>query len=82
MSFVPFDVVTINQIRSQLPCSRLVERHVDLKAIGNESSGLCPFHLEETPSFLVNDQNGHFHCHECGAHGDVIAFVMRISNVS
>jgi DNA primase len=43
---------------------------------------LCPFHLEDTPSFVVDDENGYFHCHGCGAYGDVIAFAMRITNIA
>ncbi|MBI3446174.1 MAG: DNA primase, partial [Magnetospirillum sp.] len=39
--------------------------------------GLCPFHNEKTPSFTVTDEKGFFHCHGCGAHGDVIEFLRR-----
>ncbi|HBU99635.1 CHC2 zinc finger domain-containing protein, partial [Thalassospira lucentensis] len=37
----------------------------------------CPFHSEKSPSFTVNDQKGFYHCFGCGAHGDVISFVMN-----
>jgi len=38
---------------------------------------LCPFHDDHDPSLLVDERDGHFHCFGCGAHGDVIDFVMR-----
>jgi DNA primase len=44
--------------------------------------GLCPFHNEKTPSFTVNEDKGFFHCFGCGAHGDVIGFVMRAEHLS
>jgi DNA primase len=47
---------------------------------GGRLWGLCPFHQERTPSFCVDvrDRAGeHFHCFGCGAHGDVISFVME-----
>jgi DNA primase len=46
---------------------------------------LCPFHQERTPSFCVDVRgldDAHFHCFSCGAHGDVIDFVMRLEGCS
>ncbi len=39
--------------------------------------GLCPFHDDRTPSLVVYEDDQHFHCFACGAHGDVIDFVQR-----
>ncbi len=44
---------------------------------GREFVGLCPFHKEKTPSFSVVEDKGFYHCFGCGAHGDVISFVMQ-----
>src|SRR3546814_16148773 len=44
--------------------------------------GLCPFHNEKTPSFTVSEEKGFFHCFGCGAHGDVVGFVMRGEGLS
>lgn len=41
----------------------------------------CPFHNEKTASFRVY-KDGTFHCFGCGAHGDVITFVMKMQNIS
>lgn len=43
---------------------------------------LCPFHNERTSSFIVNQVRQTFHCFGCGAHGDVIAFIMNLKGLS
>jgi DNA primase len=43
---------------------------------------LCPFHNERTPSFIVNQARQTFHCFGCGAHGDVITFIMKLKGLS
>ena len=51
---------------------------VQLRPSGAERLvGCCPFHEDHVPSFMVDQRDQHFHCFACGAHGDVIAFVMR-----
>ena len=55
----------------------VIGKRVRLVRRGRELLGLCPFHNEKTPSFTVNEEKGFFHCFGCGAHGDVIGFVMR-----
>jgi DNA primase len=67
----------LDELRSRLTLSEIVGRRVALKRKGREHSGLCPFHNEKSPSFTVNDQKGFFHCFGCGAHGDVVGFVMK-----
>ncbi|MDA0902003.1 MAG: DNA primase [Proteobacteria bacterium] len=66
-----------DELRLQILASDVVGRRVSLKQKGKEHSGLCPFHNEKTPSFTVNDQKGFYHCFGCGAHGDIIKFVME-----
>lgn len=67
----------LEELRNRLPLSGVVGRSVRLIKRGREFTGLCPFHNEKSPSFTVNDEKGFFHCFGCGAHGDVIGFVMR-----
>ena len=74
MSFAP---QFLDEIRARLPASEIVGRSVRLTHRGREHTGLCPFHKEKTPSFTVNDDKAFFHCFGCGAHGDVIGFVMQ-----
>ena len=74
MAFTP---QFLDEIRARVPLSDVVGRRVRLVHKGREHLGLCPFHNEKTPSFTVSDDKGFFHCFGCGAHGDVIGFIMR-----
>lgn len=69
-------------LRSRIALDDLIGRKVALKRKGREFAGLCPFHNEKTPSFYVIPEKGFFHCFGCGAHGDAIAWLMRIENLS
>lgn len=72
----------LDEIRARVSLSGVVGRKVKLVKRGREHSGLCPFHNEKTPSFTVSEDKGFFHCFGCGAHGDVIGFVMRTEGLS
>jgi DNA primase len=67
----------LDRIRAALPIESVVGRAVKLKRRGAWHSGLCPFHQEKSPSFSVHPERRSYHCFGCGAHGDVIGFVMR-----
>lgn len=67
----------LEEVRARVPLSDIVGRRIRLQRAGREWKAPCPFHAEKTPSFYVNDQKGFFHCFGCGAHGDVVGFVMR-----
>src|ERR1700752_21138 len=71
----------LDELRSRVSLSELVGRKVKLVRRGREYAGLCPFHHEKTPSFYVVEDKSFFHCFGCGAHGDVIGFVMRADNL-
>ena len=53
---------------------------VHLRRAGRQWRGLCPFHVEKTPSFYVDEAKG-FYCFGCHAKGDVIAFIQKIDDV-
>jgi DNA primase len=74
MSFTP---AFLDELRQRVSLVSTVARRVRLQKRGRDQLGLCPFHNEKTPSFTVSDEKGFFHCFGCGAHGDVIGFVMR-----
>ncbi|SMH52064.1 DNA primase [Azospirillum agricola] len=71
----------LEELRSRLALSDVVSKRLRLIRAGREFKAPCPFHNEKSPSFYVNDQKGFFHCFGCGAHGDVIGFVMRHDNL-
>ena len=72
----------LDELRARIRVSEVVSPKVRLVQRGQEFTGLCPFHNEKTPSFTVNDIKGFFHCFGCGAHGDVISFLMQADGLS
>src|SRR5712691_9965539 len=71
----------LDELRNRISLSGVVGRRVKLARRGREFAGLCPFHHEKTPSFYVVEDKSFFHCFGCGAHGDVVGFVMRADNL-
>ena len=65
------------EIKSKLPVLDVVGETVALKRAGTVHKGLCPFHGEKTPSFIVTPDRETWHCFGCGEHGDIFTFVMR-----
>lgn len=49
---------------------------------GKDLKGLCPFHKEDTPSFIVTPSKNLYHCMGCGAAGSPIDFVMKYDGLS
>ena len=72
----------LDEIRVGVDIVDLVGRFVNLKKAGQNWKGLCPFHAEKTPSFMVNPQKGIFHCFGCGVGGDAFGFIMRQDRLS
>ena len=67
----------VAEIKSKLPVADVVGETVSLKRAGTVSKGLCPFHAEKTPSFIVSPDRETWHCFGCGEHGDIFTFLMR-----
>ena len=72
----------LDEIRARIDLVDLVSDFVTLKRAGENWKGLCPFHTEKTPSFMVNPKKGIFHCFGCGAGGDAFGFLMRQNRLS
>lgn len=62
--------------------SSFVGERVQLKKAGRNFKGLCPFHNEKTPSFMVNDEKQIFHCFGCAQGGDIFKFIMNFEGLS
>ena len=76
-----YDNNFVDELRTRLSIVDVVGRHVPLTKKGQNYWGCCPFHNEKTPSFSVNEEKGFYHCFGCGAHGDIVSFVMNIEHV-
>ena len=59
----------------------LIGSYVQLRHRGRTQTGLCPFHNEKTPSFVVYPENQSFYCFGCGVGGDVFTFTGLIENL-
>ncbi len=70
----------IDEIRSRNDIVDVVGQFVSLKRSGGNYSGLCPFHSEKSPSFMVSPSKQMCHCFGCGAGGNVISFIMKYQN--
>ena len=79
---MPFTPEFLDEIRARLLLSEVIGSSVRLERRGSEYIGLCPFHQEKTPSFAVTDTKGFYHCFGCGAHGDVIRYIVETENLS
>jgi len=65
----------IQELLSRTDVVEVVGRHVELKKAGINYKGLCPFHGEKSPSFIVSPSRQTYHCFGCGVHGDAIRFL-------
>jgi DNA primase len=70
------------EVKSRLQIADIVGETVQLKKAGTTLKGLCPFHGEKTPSFVVTPARDSWKCFGCGLGGDVFSFVMQRDGVS
>ncbi|WP_341756360.1 MULTISPECIES: DNA primase [unclassified Candidatus Tisiphia] len=69
-------------LRTKINLSDIVRQKVVLTKKSGNYLGLCPFHVEKSPSFTVNDAKRFYYCFGCTVHGDVIRFVASLSGLS
>lgn len=77
-----FNKESLESLRQRVDLIEVLSSYVDLKRSGTSYKGLCPFHDEKTPSFLINKGDTYYHCFGCGAHGDAIQFLMAHQKLS
>lgn len=69
----------IDEVSGAVDFVELVSSYISLKRVGTNYKGLCPFHSEKTPSFIVNPNRQIYHCFGCGVGGGPIRFLMAIT---
>src|SRR3989454_11903021 len=77
-----YSAAVLDDIRAGVDIVDFIGRFVNLRKAGTNWKGLCPFHGEKTPSFMVNPKKGIFHCFGCGVGGDIFGFLMRQDRLS
>jgi len=70
------------EVKTRLSVVDVVGETVSLKKAGTTYKGLCPFHGEKTPSFVVTPARETWHCFGCGLGGDIFSFVMQRDTVA
>jgi len=73
---------SIENLKSHLDVVDIISQFIELKKSGANFKACCPFHGEDTPSFVVSPQKQIFHCFGCGIGGDSIKFVMEYEKLS
>ena len=71
----------IQEVVRRNDIEEVIGQYVQLRRRGRTATGLCPFHNEKTPSFVVYPDTQSFYCFGCGAAGDVINFVRKYNNL-
>ena len=72
-----------DEIKSKVTVLDLVSEFVDLKKQGRLFKSVCPFHSENTPSFIVDPDKNLWRCFgACSTGGDVFSFMMKKNNIS
>jgi DNA primase len=72
----------IEEIRNSADIVDIISDYVPLKKRGKNFLGLCPFHHEKTPSFVVSEDKQIFHCFGCHKGGNVFTFIMEHHKLS
>jgi DNA primase len=77
-----FNKESLETLRQRVDLTEVLSSYVEFKRTGTSYKGLCPFHEEKSPSFIVQKGDSHYHCFGCGAHGDAIQFLMTHQKMS
>lgn len=73
----------VDEIKARVELSDLISSYgVAVRTAGTSKKACCPFHNEKTPSFIINDSKGYYHCFGCGESGDAIKFVQKTDGLT
>lgn len=71
----------IEEVVGRSDIVEVIDARVPLQKKGKEYAACCPFHQEKTPSFFVVPEKQFYHCFGCGAHGNVVGFLMEFDHL-
>ncbi|MFN4196547.1 MAG: DNA primase [Caldimicrobium sp.] len=69
------------EIKNRFEIVSFISQFINLKKVGRNFVGYCPFHTEKKPSFTVSPEKQIFKCFGCGAAGDVVTFYMKFKGL-
>jgi len=73
---------SIENLKNHLDIVDVISQFIELKKSGANFKACCPFHGENTPSFVVSPTKQIYHCFGCGVGGDSIKFLMEYEKLS
>ena len=73
---------SIESLKNYLDIVDVISQFLELKKSGANFKACCPFHGEDTPSFVVSPSKQIYHCFGCGVGGDSIKFLMEYEKLS
>lgn len=76
------DRATVERIMDAAQIVDVVSDFVTLRRAGVNYKGLCPFHDDRTPSFVVSPAKGLCKCFACGKGGNAVHFIMEHEQLS
>jgi DNA primase len=68
-------------VREKVDIVSLISEYLPLKKAGRNFNANCPFHNENTPSFVVSPERQIWHCFGCGKGGDAFTFLMEYEKI-
>ncbi len=71
----------VEEIKAKLNILDIIREVVPLAKAGANWKGLCPFHTEKSPSFMVSEEKQFWHCFGCGESGDIFEFIKKHESV-
>ncbi len=72
----------VQEVKDRIDIVDLITQYLPLKRSGTNFKGLCPFHRERSPSFMVHPERQSFKCFGCGEAGDVITFLQKAEGLT
>ena len=70
-----------SEIREKIDIVSFISEYLPLKKMGRNFKANCPFHTENTASFVVSPERQIWHCFGCGKGGDAFSFLMEYENM-
>lgn len=71
----------VSEVREKIDIVSFISEYIPLKKMGRNFKANCPFHSENTPSFVVSPERQIWHCFGCGKGGDAFTFLMEYENM-